>query len=214
MEKLSLFDKIDNFLKNKKSSELSLLFVMVFIIIGFLIYSTIFPITDRMLIQSKRDYKHIEDKLNEEKRYLASVTRNGDKNFAINQIASDIKKKKRLLANAKHLNTYIDKKLKELSFILYNDTNWARFLNAITFKAQKYDIKIKLLSNQFFEPDFQKIEQVLNVQIEFSGEFKDILKFINTLEESELVIDIDKLNIQSSNMIDIKLNIAAWGVRY
>ena len=92
--------------------------------------------------------------------------------------------------------------------------NWAKFLDSIAFKAQKYGIEIGLISNKFFEPNLQEIKQVLTVKIDFSGEFKNILKFINELEESDLVVDINKLKLESSDTIDATLDIAVWGMKY
>lgn len=214
MSKTSTFDKIDNYLKEKKSSELSLIFLMVFVAIGFVIYSSLFPVTEKILKKTKNSYKSINAKLNQEKAYLNSVTRNGDKNFVIKKMSLEVKKQKKLLEDTKYANAYVDTKLKELSYLLFNDKNWAKFLDSITFIGQKYGVEISLIDNKFFEPNLQKIEQVLTVNVSFSGEFKNILKFINELEESELVVNIDNLKLESSDTINATLNIAVWGMKY
>ena len=210
----STFDKIDNYLKGKKSSELSLVFLMVFVAIGFVIYTSLFPVTEKILKKTKNSHKSIHSKLNQEKAYLNSVTRNGDKNFVIKKMSLEVKKKKQLLEDTKYANAYVDTKLKELSYLLFNDKNWARFIDSIAFIAQKYGIEVALISNSFFEPNLQEIKQVLTVQINFNGEFKNILKFINELEESELVVDINNLNLESSDTISATLDIAVWGMKY
>jgi len=210
----STFDKIDNYLKGKKSSELSLVFLMVFVAIGFVIYSSLFPVTEKMLKKTKNSHKSIHSKLNQEKAYLNSVTRNGDKNFVIKKMNLEVKKKKQLLEDTKYANAYVDTKLKELSYLLFNDKNWAKFIDSIAFIGQKYGIEIALISNSFFEPNLQEIKQVLTVQINFNGEFRNILKFINELEESELVVDINNLNLESSDTISATLDIAVWGMKY
>ncbi len=210
----SIFDKIDNNLKVKKSSELSLIFLMVFVTIGFVIYSSVFPVTEKMLKQTKSAHKSIQSKLSQEIAYLNSVTRNGDKNFIVKKMTREVNKQKKLLEETKYANAYVDKKLKELSYLLFNDKNWAKFLDSITFKAQKYGIEIELISNKFFEPNLQEIKQVLTVKVNFSGEFRNILKFINELEESDLVVDINNLKLKSSDTIDTTLDIAVWGMNY
>ena len=208
------FDKIDNYLKGKKSSELSLVFLMVFVAIGFVVYSSLFPITEKILKKTKNSHKSINNKLNQEKAYLNSVTRNGDKNFVIKKMSLEIQKQKKLLEDTKYANAYVDTKLKKLSYLLFNDKNWAKFLDSITFIGQKYGVEISLIDNKFFEPNLQEIKQVLTVNINFNGEFKNILKFINELEESELVVDINNLNLESSDTITATLDIAVWGMKY
>ena len=208
------FDKIDNYLNGKKSSELSLVFLMVCVTIGFVIYSSLFPVTEKMLKKTKNSHKSIHSKLNKEKTYLNSVTRNGDKNFLIKKMNLEVKKQKQLLKDTKYANTYVDTKLKELSYLLFNDKNWAKFIDSIAYIGQKYNIGIDLIGNSFFELNLQEIKQVLTVQINFNGKFKNILKFINELEESELVVDINNLNLESSNDINGTLDIAVWGMKY
>jgi Tfp pilus assembly protein PilO len=210
----STFDKIDNYLKGKKSSELSLVFFMVFAAIGFVIYSSLFPVTEKMLKKTTNSHKSINTKLSQERAYLNSVTRNGDKNFIVKKMSIEVNKQKKILEDTKYANAYVDTKLKELSYLLFNDKNWAKFLDSITFIAQKYGIEIGLISNSFFEPNLQEIKQVLTVQINFSGEFKNILKFVNELEESELVVDINNLKLESSDTITGTLDIAVWGMKY
>ena len=210
----STFDKIDNYLKTKKSSELSLLFLMAFVAIGFVIYYSVFPVTEKMLKRTQHAQKSIQSKLNQEKAYLRSVTRNKDRNFVIKKFQNEVKKQKQLLEDTKYANAYVDTKLKELSYLLFNDKNWAKFLDSITFIGQKYGIEIGLITNSFFEPNLQEIKQVLTVKINFNGEFRNVIKFINELEESKLVVDINNLKLESSDTITGSLDIAVWGMKY
>jgi len=210
----STFDKIDNYLKNKKSSELSLIFFMVFAAIGFVIYSSLFPVTEKILKHTKNSHKSIQSKLSQENAYLNSVTRNGDRNFVIKKMSQDVNNQKSLLESTKYANAYVDTKLKELSYLLFNDENWSKFLDSIAYIGQKYGIEVFLISNSFFEPNLQEIKQVLTVKIDFSGEFKNIMKFINELEESKLVVDINNIKLESSDTITGSLDIAVWGMKY
>lgn len=214
MDNISTLDKIDNYLKDKKSSELSLLFLIVFVAIGFIVYSYLFPVTEKKLKRTISTHKSIKSKLAQEKAYMRSVTRNGDKNFVIKKMMQEIKKQKSQLDRVEYANAYVDTKLKNLSYLLFNDKNWAKFLDSITYLARKYDIKLKLISNSFFEPNLQQIKQVLTINLEFDGDFKNVMKFINKLEESELVVDINHLKLESSDTINGSLDIAVWGMKY
>lgn len=214
MSKISTFDKIDNYLKDKKPSELSLVFMMVFAAIGLIIYTYAFPVTEKILKKTQKSQKAMQTKLNQERSYLNSVTRNGDDKFLIKKAQQDIKIQKNILEETKLANSYVDNKLKELSYLLFNDKNWAKFLDSITLVAQQNDINIKLIENKFNEPNIQKIEQVLSVNLDFNGNFKNVMKFINILEESELVVDIYNMKLESQDKINGNLNIAVWGMKY
>ena len=214
MNGLSTFDKIDNYLNDKKSNELSAIFLLLFALIGFVAYSSIYPITEKMLKQSIKTDRNIEGKLRQEVSYLNSVSRNGDEKFYINKILSELKRQKGALEDSVFANSYVDNKLKNLSYLLYNDENWAKFLDSITFIAKEHNVNIKSIKNQFNEPNFQKIEQVLNINVDFSGDFNDVMKFINILEESELVVDIHKFKLESSSTINGTFEILVWGMKY
>ena len=188
-----IFDKIDNYLKDKKGSETSILFFLLFVIVGFLSYSYIYPITDAKLKQTSRLAKDMDKKLLDETSYIRSISKDIDEAFVIKKVKQDIETSKLLLEKTTFTNAYVDNKLKELSYLLFNDENWAKFLNSITRLAQEYNIDIKLIENKINEPSIQKIEQILNLKVDFNGHFTNSVKFINALEESELVVDVYEL---------------------
>ena len=210
----TLFDKIDQFLDGKKSSELSLIFMLLFALVCFLSYSYIYPITDKLLKQTLRNTNAIDKKLQDEKSYLASVSNNGDDKYFIKKVKNDIENSKFVLEKITYTNAYVDNKLKELSYLLFNDENWAKFLNSITQLAQKYTVNIKVIENKINEPSIQKIEQILNLKVDFTGSFANTMKFINAIEESELVVDVYDLNCTGQKNIAGHVNIAVWGMKY
>ncbi|MDY0264390.1 MAG: hypothetical protein RBR12_04325 [Sulfurospirillum cavolei] len=210
----SLFDKIDAFFDGKKKNETYLIFLMLASVVGFIVYSYLFPITESMLKQSLRTAQETEKKLKDEQSYLASVSKDGNENFLIAKIKSDIEHSKILLEKATYTNAYVDTKLKELSYLLFNDENWAKFLNSITQLAQKYAVRIKVIENKINEPSLQKIEQILSLKVDFNGPFVNTMKFMNAIEESELVVDIYELNCTGKKNIEGQLNIAVWGMKY
>ena len=210
----TLLDKIDLYFQGKKSSETYLVFAMVFALTGFVFYSYLFPVTEKMLNQTMRHAKEIEKKLKDEQSYLASVSRDGDDKFFIKKAKSDIENAKLLLEKTTYTNAYVDNKLKELSYLLFNDENWAKFLHSITQLAQKHSVRIKVIENKINEPSIQKIEQILTLKVDFSGSFANTMKFMNAIEESELVVDIYELNCSGQKNIEGQFNIAVWGMKY
>ena len=209
-----IFDKIDNYLKEKKNSETSILFFLLFIIVAFLSYSYIYPITDAKLKQTSRLAKDMDKKLLDEISYIRSISKDIDEAFIIKKVKQDIETSKLLLEKTTFTNAYVDNKLKELSYLLFNDENWAKFLNSITRLAHEYNIDIKLIENKINEPSIQKIEQILNLKVDFNGHFTNTIKFINALEGSELVVDVYELTCIGQKDIGCQVNIAVWGMKY
>lgn len=215
MINLDIFlEKIDSYFEGKKNSETYLIFAMVFTVILFFFYSFIFPITDKNLNQTLRSTKEIESKLREEQAYLNSVSKENDATFYIKQLKSEIESSKLRLEKTLYINSYIDNKLKELSYLLFNEKNWANFLHSITQYAQMYSVHIKVIENKINEPSMQKIEQILVLKVDFSGSFTNIIKFMNALEESELVVDISEFHWTGKKDIEGQFTISVWGMKY
>ena len=210
----SLFEKIDNFLANKKSSEITLLFFMLFIFIAFISYSYVYPVTNKKLKITKQNLVKISKKLKSEKDYLRSVSRNGDEKYLIKKAKKEIESAKILLEKTTYANRYVDTKLKKLSYLLFNNKNWAKFLDSITYLAKENRVEIKILENKINKPNLQKIEQVLTVKVSFIGNFKDIMKFINSIEESKLVVDIFEMQLKALTKVEGYINVAVWGMKY
>jgi len=210
----NLFEKIDASLSQKKESELALIFLMIFVFIGFIVYSYVFPITEKKLKITKRNLMSMNKKVQTEKSYLRSVTRNGDERFYIKKAKSEIEGEKILLEKTTYTNSYVDAKLKDLSYLLFNNQNWAKFLDSVALMAAKNHVKIKIIENEINEPNLQKIEQILNLKVEFTGRFKNIMKFINSIEESKLVVDIYEMNLKGAAGVDGYINIGVWGMKY
>lgn len=210
----ALFEKIDAFFESKKSSEASILMGMSGIVLAFLVYTYAFPPAEVFLKKSEREFQQITTKVNEEKNYLASVTVNGDREFHVKRLGQEIEQTKINLERITYTNGFVDNKLKELSYLLFNDQNWADFLDQIALLAKNNNINLLKISNEFKEPSLQKIEQVLTISIELKGNFNNILKFINSIEESQLVVDIYEMTLESAQTLEGSLKIAVWGMKY
>jgi len=55
---------------------------------------------------------------------------------------------------------------------------------------------------------------VLDISISATASYKNTLLFINSLEESYLVVDIHDLKIQPEDTLKSDLNISVWGITY
>lgn len=215
MNKPSYIDKIDNYFSVKTKNETSIIFMGIFCIIAFVFYILLFDASIAEFENAQENYNTTQSKLNETQEYLESVSQNGDENFLINQKLSSLNLSKLNLQNLKEANKYFDDKLTQLSYLLFNEQNWAMFLDNIAKLADLNNIKIQEIKNEFKVLTPHKIEQVLNLSIDLKGNFDDILDFINSIEESKLIVDVHKMNIVAvEGTLSGKINISVWGVKY
>ena len=197
MKKDNTLTKIDNYFDNKKPSEVSVMLLASLILSGVVIYYAIMPYAQEYHDSSMSENSSVTTNLNEVNNKLDSLSLNNDRN------------------NTQKMNQYFDDKLKELSYLIFSEQSWADFLDNLALLANKNNVKITKISNTFKEPSAEKIEQMLDINISVDGGFKDIVGYINAIEESKLVVDVNGIDINSTNgKLKGNMGIYIWGMKY
>jgi len=208
--KNSLFNKIDNFFKTKKQSEQNIIYMMVALLIGYGVYQFLFFQTDIRRNQAFNKVSSMQREVNQKKVYLSQNTPQ-----KLQQMRKLVKDKMKDYDNILYKISYVDNTLNELSYLLFNDENWAKFVDNISYLAKKYNIEIKEITNKFFKPTFQKVSQVVTIEVKVKSNYQSLMKFLNKIEESKLVVDISDMNItKPDNKLFGYLKISVWGMKY
>ena len=209
-DKKSLFDRIDDYFAKEKPSTLQMAYIGVMALIGYGVYTFVFPITDESLQNTKSNIASVKQNISKEQSYLSThsvAILNGKKAL--------LAKKEREYDNTIYKMSYVDNKLTELSYLLFDDKSWASFVDNISELAKKYNIEIREIGNKFFDPTYKKITHVAEVDVVSKGDTKDMIKFLNAIEESKLVIDVNNIKLdRPDEKIDGSFKIAVWGMKY
>jgi len=100
--------------------------------------------------------------------------------------------------------------------MLFNQKNWSIFLNSITQTAEKENVDISYINNEFLNSN-GNFGHVLEINLGCKGSYKDIVKFINDIEQNKLVTDIYGTNIyldDNTSEIVADINISVWGINH
>ena len=169
MKKDNTLVKIDNYFDGKKPSEVTIMLLMALILSGVITYYAIIQYAQEYYDYSMLTNNQTTEELNKVNAYLDSVSqnndRNNDRNFKINQKQNKLKQRQNELADTKNMNQYFDNKLRELSYLIFNEQSWADFLDSLALLANKNNVKITKIVNTFKEPNAQKIEQILDINV-------------------------------------------------
>ena len=215
MRKDNTLTKIDNYFDEKKPSEVTMMLIVAFFLSVAIAYYAVIPYAQNYYDDSIRENDQITKDLNKVNSYLSTVSQGSDRNFMINQKQNELMQQQNKLADAQNMNQYFDNKLKELSYLICNEQSWADFLDNLAFLANKNNVKITKIINTFKEPNAQKIEQVLDINISVDGDYRDIISYINAIEESKLVVDVNNIDINSTNgKLRGNMGIYIWGMKY
>lgn len=131
----------------------------------------------------------------------------------IAQLGKEIKNIDAQTQQYKHNNAYIKTQIETISSLIYDERTWGEYLDSITTNAQRYHMKVLNLTNTPADTN-QSFGHLLNIAVKSEGSFTNTLKFINSLEQSELVVDIHDLNISVAQKLESDLQISVWGIMY
>ncbi len=208
-----VLEKLDSYFEDKKQSEFYIIVFMIVGVVGFVSYNYLIPMTTKQLKQDVSKQRRLIRMINEEKRYLASITVNGDRRYKIKKLQREIADLKTKFNNLKELNEYSDFQIQTLSELLFNEKNWAKFLDSITMKAQKNHVAISMISNKFIN-NKDHFGHVLEIGVDCQGKYKNLIGFMNEIEESELVVDIYSIEMESNQTINANFKVSVWGINY
>ena len=208
---MSLAQKIDNFFSQRKQSEKILIYTSIFILVLAIAYQYLMPLSEKFLKKERMHKEQIESKLNIDLAYLNAMKVNGDQEYYIKFYTNEIKKQKEIFKKVSQKKDYLDYKIKELSYLLYNKKKWADFLNSITHKAAKNGVDIDYIANNFLDIT-KNFGHVLEIEVGCNGKFQNLVGFINDIEQSDLVVDIYELEMAGANPTQLQFKVSVWGI--
>ena len=209
-------EELDNYFAPKKESEKWLIILGVAGIIAYLAYAYLLPYTEEKYKKSEITKKNIQKSIVDNNTYLNSITVGGDRNYYVKKYTKDIERKKNQIVKLNKKITFINTNIQKLSDMLFNRKSWSKFLNSITDRAEVQNVDIKYISNDYVD-NKGSFGHVLEIGIGCKGSYKNIVKFMNELEQNTLVTDIYGTNLvldANASEIVADINISVWGINH
>ncbi len=208
--KKSFFKEIDNAILQRSPSEQKIIYLMVGLVIAYVVYQFVLPYTTQEREESYTKMINMQNEVNAKKIYLRRNTQ-----ARLRQMKADIQKKEEKYEEVLYKISYVDNTLSELSYLLFNNQNWAKFVDNIAYLAKDKGLEIKKISNKFYKPTFQKVSQVVTLEIDTLSNYTSMMKFLNKLEETKLVVDVSDINItKPKSKLKSFFKISVWGMEY
>ena len=209
-------EELDIYFAPKKESEKWMLILGVAGVIAYLGYSLLLPYTEELYNKSEKTKKRIQKSIADNNTYLNSITVSGDREYYVKKYDNDIIVKKKKIVDVNNKIKFIDNNLEKLSDMLFNQKSWSRFLNTITLKAEIHNVDLEYISNQYADNN-GSFGHVLEIGLGATGNYRNIVKFMNELEQNVLVTDIFETKLAlDNNSSDLKadINISVWGINH
>ena len=207
-------EKMDKYFSTKKESEKWLMILGVAGVIAFLAYTYLLPYAENLHKSSEAKKNRLTKSIAAENTYLSSITVGGDRNYYIKKYDKDIQNKNKQIDTLNSKIAYINSSLEKLSGMLFNEKSWANFLNSITDNAKTHNISLNFLKNKYVDTE-GNFGHILEIEVDGTGNFKDIVGFLNELEQNIMVTDIYSSMLQGSDKgIGADINISVWGINH
>lgn len=200
--------KIDNFFKEKSQKDTYVVYALIVVVIFALAYP-FYDISISEFETTKKKVQELTTKIESDKIYLKVNTE-----AKVAMLTQEIKGLETELTSQKEKNSYIKKKIEAISELIYDERAWGEYLNSISLNAKKHNIKIVNFVNSYAKNDESAFGHVLDINLEVKGAFLDTIKFMNSLEQSELVVDMHDFSIEAKDTLDTNLDISVWGITY
>ena len=217
MKKKSSLDQLDQWFASKGNSANNYFYIAL-LFVGLVAYFILSQQADPYLEKSETNLSTATTKLEGAQREYNEFFGGDPKAFVDN--------KRNILNGARtNLNNiieergYLDGKLKEISKLTYNEKNWAKFMDSLSTIAENNNIKIYAIHSDRREPSIKQIfqpEALLDIDVKFEGAFSNVLRYINLIEQSEMIVDVNKMDINATKngKIGGRIGISIWGVNY
>lgn len=203
-----ILQKIDAFFKDKSQKDKYMVYIMILAVFSALAY----PFYE----SSQNEFKVIKQKvadttakIDADKIYLKVNTE-----ATVAKLEQDIKGLENELVVQKDQNKYIKERIEEISSLIYNEKAWGEYLNSVSIHAKNHNIKILNFVNTYSLNNAASFGHVLDISLDVTANYVDTVKFINSLEQSELVVDVHNLDIKAGERLNSKIVISVWGITY
>ena len=198
---------IDNSLSDKRPKEKVLIYIMVVSLLFAVSYLLFWESSKKSYTKKLKYIKNYKEKVSKDKMFLKY--NNQKVVFSLENKLKDIEKG---LIETKDKNLYVENKIAGFSSLLYNEKIWGNYINSIDKKAKKNNIKITKLSNKYNLSN-DNFGHILDIDIKSEGQYQNIVNFINSLEESKLIVDVHDYKIESNEILENDINLSIWGIK-
>jgi len=211
---INILNTLDEYFEDKSENEKWMMIGMLAIVIGYSSYTFFYPFAEEKFKIANNKSKALQKNIQENKQYLQGISVNGNREFYVEKYSNDIINLEKNIDSANDNISFIVTNLDELSPLLFNKESWSKFLNSITKQAKKQDVNINYIENNYVDNN-GSFGHVLQISVGCSGQYKEIVRFVNQLEKSVLVTDLYGSHLyldKNDTVISADINISVWGV--
>lgn len=202
-----LYD-IDQSFAQKSDKDVKMIYAMVFVVLVMFSYLVFWESSEKGYNDIKAASLKVQDKISKDKQYLLGHPQS--EIVRLDQQITDLNNK---LIMLKDENVYIKAEIEKIPELFYDQETWGAFIDSVAENAKKYKVQLNFFANRLAS-DKTKFGHVLNLEIQAEAPYKSMVKFINAIEKSKLVVDLHDMDLTATTKLNLDLNLSVWGITY
>jgi len=202
-------NRIDTYFASKKVHEKWMVILGMVLIIGYMSYFILFPYSANILKLSEHKKNILKENILNKEQFISKCKLSI--HSLLNEIAED---KKRIIVLKKELQD-ININLEKVITAVFSKDKVSSFLNVVTEFASAVNVKIEYISNTYIDSN-ESFAPVLKINTGCKGSYKNLTKFIDALEQYNLMSEIEGTHLTkdiSTESIMADINISVWGIK-
>ena len=204
----SILLKVDRVLDKKEKREINYIYIMIIGSIFYLSYTYLFAFSELVYEHNREQIIKLKNDIRNDEIYLQSHTQN-----ELRKLSKEITKNKKEVSELMVEKEYIEYELNNISYLYYDEKVWGEFIDSIAQKAKNYGVVLINLGNTFVK-ERSDFGHVLELELNVEGSFASIIRFLNSIEQSNLVIDVFELEMKTGDTINSNFKISVWGINH
>ena len=202
-----LYD-IDQSFSQKTDKDVKMIYAMVFVVLVMFSYLVFWETAEKGYKDIQAASLKVQNKIAKDKQYL--LVHPQSEIVRLDQTIAGLNIK---LKSTKSENVYIKSEIEKIPELFYDQEIWGSFIDSIAENAKKNNVKLNFFANRL-ATDKTKFGHVLNLEIRAEAKYKDIVRFINDIEKSHLVVDLHDMKLTATNKVSLELKLSVWGITY
>lgn len=202
-----LYD-IDQSFSQKSDKDVKMIYAMVFVVLVSLSYLLFWESSEQGYNAIVEARMKVEDKIAKDKQYLMMHPES-----EIVRLDKQIKDLNAKLVTLKDENAFIKAEIEKIPELFYDQETWGAFIDSVAENAKKYKVKLNFFANRLAD-DKTKFGHVLNLEIQAEAPYKNMVRFMNAIEKSKLVVDLHDMDLEATEKLNLDLKLSVWGITY
>ncbi len=204
-----LHSTIDEIFETKKSSEKIMFYAMPFLVLGFLSYQFITPMSEKNIAEKKQKRVELKTEIKTTQDYLA---RKPEILAEMKSISDTNKLLSVALQQKMSENTVLTNKIAMMDFINLDEKNVVDFLDNLALLSAKNRVSVLELTTSLQNKQNGVFKKEMRVDMNCSGDFNSLLGFANDVESAKMFTKIDNVRMISGKKINAELKINVSGL--